>query len=468
VSDWRTLLDEFDRVEPSSAIPARALARAAELEPSAARQALPRWLRWTAAGALTTLVIVALAFAAHTRRDATPATPRQVDTGIFSKTHGWITLSGQQIIALNPADPTQTRVLSRAGVFPIAWSRDGSQLLVTGPRGFGVLHANGSWTRLDRERNASGGSFTPDGTHVIYAENGTIWSVPANGGKREAIARGGARGVYDMPGETGNQLSPDGRTLVYTPGWTTPQTMAIALINSDGSNQRPLVSYRRVLTAMGISNWRHSSISDLFALAWLGNSSQVVILAANKNNTRCALFAVNTNGSDLRRWGPRGLCPARAALSPDGSHLAFTANLHHRDGLLITDDTGHITQTILFPHRAAHPVLTWQPPVTVTVPKTRTVTSHYRRYRVLSGSAVPGFPPGATRYVGTGTQDVTLVMRRSGLLHWTDTFPSFEILASPRSVLVDSRGRGGYARIPKGHYSIRVIAPGGHWTLTTP
>jgi hypothetical protein len=106
--------------------------------------------------------------------------------------------------------------------------------------------------------------------------------------------------------------------------------------------------------------------------------------------------------------------------------------------------------------------------VTVTVPKTRTVTSHYRRYRVLSGSAVPGFPPGATRYVGTGTQDVTLVMRRSGLLHWTDTFPSFEILASPRSVLVDSRGRGGYARIPKGHYSIRVIAPGGHWTLTTP
>ena len=121
VSDWRTLLEEFDRVEPSSAIPAGALARAAELEPPAAPQAVPRWLRWTAAGALTTLVIVVLALAAHTRRDATPATPRHVDTGIFSMTQGWITLSGQQIIGLNPADPTQTRVLSQAGVFPIAW-----------------------------------------------------------------------------------------------------------------------------------------------------------------------------------------------------------------------------------------------------------------------------------------------------------------------------------------------------------
>ena len=436
MSDWRTLLEEFDRVEPSSAIPARALARAAVLEPPAARQALPRWLRWAAAGALTTLVIVALALAAHTRRDATPATPRHVDTGIFSKTHGWITLSGQQIIALNPENPAQTRVLSRSAGEPVAWSRDGSQLLIAGTRGFGVLHANGSWTRLDGG-SASGGSFTPDGSRVIYADNGTIWSVPANGGKREAIARGRIGQVYDMPGETGNQLSPDGRTLVYTPGWTTPQTMAIALMDSDGSNQRRLVSYHRVLTAMGISNWRHSSISDLFALAWLGNSSRVLILAANKDSTRCALFAVNTNGSDLRRWGPRGLCPARAALSPDGRHLAFTVLIHHRRGLLITDDTGHVTQTIQYPHNEAHPFLAWQP--TVTGPKTRTVTSHYR---VLSGSAVAGLRPGATKYVGTGTQGVTLVVPRSGLLYWTNTGHSFVILAPNREMYADSRGRG--------------------------
>ena len=106
---------------------------------------------------------------------------------------------------------------------------------------------------------------------MIYADNGTIWSVPANGGKREPITRGWVG--------TGAQLSPDGGTIVYRPGWTTPHTMAIALMNSDGSNQRRLVSYRRVVTAMGISNWRHSSISDLFALGWLGDSSRVLVMA---------------------------------------------------------------------------------------------------------------------------------------------------------------------------------------------
>ena len=463
MSDWRTLLEEFDRVEPSSAIPAGALARAAELGTAAARQAVPRWLRWAAAGALTTLVIVALALAAHTRRDATPATPRHVDTGIFSKTHGWITLSGQQIIALNPEDPEQTRVLSRSAGEPIAWSRDGSQLLIAGTRGFGVLHADGSWTRLDGG-STSGGSFTPDGSHVIYGDNGSIWIVPANGGKRVAIARGRIGGVYDMPGETGNQLSPDGRTLVYRPGWTTPQTIAIALMNSDGSNQRQLVAYPRVVKLMGYRDWRHSQINDISAVAWLRGGSQVLFIALNQSTTRCALFAVNTDGSDLRRWGPRGLCPARTALSPDGRHLAFTVLIHHRRGLLITNDTGHVTQTIQYPHNESHPFLAWQP--TVTVPKTRTFTSHYR---VLSGSAVAGLRPGATKYVGTGTQGVELVMPRSGLLHWTNTGHSFVILGPNKETYADSKGgRGGHVLVTQGRYAVRVIAPGGHWTLITP
>ena len=361
MSDWRTLLEEFDRVEPSSAIPVGALARAAELGPAAGRHVVPRWLRWVAAGTLAMLVIVALAFAAHDRRDATPAAPRHVDTGIFSNTHGWITLSGQQVIALNPENRKQARVLFRSPGEPIAWSRDGSQLLIAGTRGFGVLHANGSWTRLDGS-NASGGSFTPDGSRVIYADNGTIWSVPANGGKRVAIARGRVGKTYMMPYFTGGQLSPDGKTLVYRPGWTTPRTISIALMNSDGSNQRQLVSYPQVLKLMGYPDWRHSDINDISAVAWVGNGSEVLFIALNQSTTRCALFAVNTDGSHLRRWGPRGLCPARTAASPDGRHLAFTVLIHHRRGLLITNDTGHITQTIRYPPpNEAHPFLAWQP-----------------------------------------------------------------------------------------------------------
>jgi hypothetical protein len=345
-----------DFLAPLSTIePVRRPSRPSEPEPGPARH----YLRYAAIAVAAALLVAAIAVIAHPRKAEKPAKHR-TDTGIFSKTHGWITLGGLPIIALNPADPKQTRVLSRSPGDPIAWSRDGSQFLVTGPRGFGVLHADRSWTRLDRG-SASGGSFTPDGSHVIYAENGTIWSVPSNGGKREAIARGRIGQVYGMPGLTGDQLSPDGRTLVYTPEGMTPQTIAIALMNSDGSNQRQLVSIPRVVKLMGYPDWRHSGIDEMFAVAWLGNSSQVLFLAANKDSTRCALFAVNTDGSDLRRWGPRGLCPARAALSPDGSRLAFTVNIHHRDGLLITNDLGDVTQTILFPHNEAHPILAWQP-----------------------------------------------------------------------------------------------------------
>ena len=43
------------------------------------------------------------------------------------------------------------------------------------------------------------------------------------------------------------------------------------------------------------------------------------------------------------------------------AYLAFTVGIHHRDGLLITNDTGQVTQTILFPHNEAHPILAWQP-----------------------------------------------------------------------------------------------------------
>ena len=326
------------------------------------------YLRYAAIALAAALLVAAIAVIAHPRKAEKPAKHR-TDTGIFSKTHGWITLGGGYPIliagelptfALNPENPKQMRVLSPSAGWPIAWSRDGSQLLTTGPRGFGVLHANGSWTRLDRER-ASGGSFTPDGSHVIYSDNGTIWSVPSDGGKRHAIAHGGVGGVYDMPATTGDQLSPDGRTLVYTPGWTTPQTMAIALMSSNGNNQRRLVSYPRVVKFMGYRNWRHSNINDISALAWLGDGTGVVLIALDQSVTHCAVFAVNTDGSNLRRWGPPGFCPIRGTLSHDGQHLAFTGSVGRGSGVVITNNDGVVTQSIRFPHRESHQILAWQP-----------------------------------------------------------------------------------------------------------
>jgi Tol biopolymer transport system component len=347
-----------DFLAPLSAVePVRRPTQQRPPEPGLVR----RNLRYVAIAVAAALLVAAIALIAHPRKSEKP-TKHQTDTGIFSKTHGWITLGGQQIIALNPADPRQTRVLSGAQGDPLAWSRDGTQLLIARVHGLAVLHSDGHWSQLTPGTRVAAGSFTPDGSHVIYADSGSIWSVPSDGGQRHAIARGTGPPngtVYTFPGWTGNQLSPDGRTLVYTPGWTTPQTLAIALMDSDGSNQRPLVSFQQVVTSMGVPHWQLSGTGDFFALAWLGDSSRVLILAAG--DTRCAMFAVNADGSDLQRWGPRGRCPVRAAASPDGSHVALTVLIDHRRGMLITNDRGDITQTIRFPHNEAHPFPAWQP-----------------------------------------------------------------------------------------------------------
>jgi len=333
--------------------PVRRPSRPSEPEPGPARH----YLRYAAIAVAAALLVAAIAVIAHPRKAERPA-KHHVDAGIFAKTHGWITLGGQQIIALNPEHPKQTRVLFRSPGQPIAWSRDGSQLLIAGTRGFGVLHANGSWTRLEGG-NASGGSFTPDGSHVIYAESGSIWSAPADGGKRTAIARGQSGQVYDN--ETGDVLSPDGGTIVYRPGWTTPATIAIALMDSNGNNQRRLVSYPQVVKFMGYPNWRHSDINDISTLAWLGDGTGVVLIALDQHATRCAVFAVNTDGSNLRRWGPPGFCPIRGALSHDGRHLAFTGSVGRGSGVVITNNDGDVTQSIRFPRRQSHPTLAWQP-----------------------------------------------------------------------------------------------------------
>jgi hypothetical protein len=327
--------------------PVRRPSRPSEPEPGPARH----YLRYAAIAVAAALLVAAIAVIAHPRKAEKPA-KHHVDAGIFAKTHGWITLGGQQVIALNPANPTQTRMLSRSPGQPIAWSRDGSKLLVTGPRGFGVLHANGSWTRVGGG-SASGGSFTPDGSQVIYADNGTIWSVPSTGGKRKAITRGWVG--------TGAQLSPDGGSIVYRPGWTTPATIAIALMDSNGNNQRRLVSYPQVVKFMGYRNWRHSNINDISALAWLGDGTGVVLIALDQRATHCGVFAVNTDGSNLRRWGPPGFCPIRGALSRDGQHLAFTGSVGRGSGVVITNNHGDVTRSIRLPRSQSHPILAWQP-----------------------------------------------------------------------------------------------------------
>src|SRR5262245_58847756 len=98
------------------------------------------------------------------KRDAGPVPSSPVDLGIFAEVRGWIAFGrlGQYlpgIWALDPANPQAEPVLlDPHGGFPLAWSRDGSKLLLLIPRdpasGYQrpfelvVLNANGTETHI--------------------------------------------------------------------------------------------------------------------------------------------------------------------------------------------------------------------------------------------------------------------------------------------------------------------------------
>lgn len=134
-----------------------------------------------------------------------PANPRP--EGIFADVGGWIAYGDQRgIWAVDPTqsgDPADRVRLSSTPGTPRAWSPDGSKLLILRQSGdlLFVLNADGTETRLAEapaptlstagspgwDAWITGGSFSRDGTEVVYAvtgERSAIFVVDAEGGGR--------------------------------------------------------------------------------------------------------------------------------------------------------------------------------------------------------------------------------------------------------------------------------------------
>ncbi len=79
MSRWTELLECVERAEPSPVIPARALARAAELAERPARRRARRATMVVAAALGAVVLVVMLVIAAHSRRDVAPAAPVRPD-----------------------------------------------------------------------------------------------------------------------------------------------------------------------------------------------------------------------------------------------------------------------------------------------------------------------------------------------------------------------------------------------------
>ena len=248
----------------------------------------------------------------------------------FERARGWIVVGGTGIVAVDPSDPSDRVVLTRrpdAFDRPVAWSPDGSRLLFLRDSIGGsfegndlyVLHANGTVDRLTTGGGVLGGSFSPDGTKVVFARIpgfrepvDSLFVVSVEGGTPQQIETGGEEPASSYP-----VWSPDGQSVyffgVFRDG--ADDAPGLARTNADGTGDGFLVGDLILDEVEG----------GAAGLSWSPDGTRLVF-AGTSEAGHSAVYVVRADGAGLTELvGSDDQRYAWPTWSPDGSRIAFVA-----------------------------------------------------------------------------------------------------------------------------------------------
>lgn len=360
MSDIRTeIRDAFETEQgafpPSAALRAQIVAAVSAHARTAApvRQRGGRNLNWLMVAAAAVLAVALVAGLMAVRLSGlhpSPANPGPAPqrcvpgstdpSNRFARVHGCITYSdGTRIVAVDPYHPINRIVLGQTdGRLPIAWSRDGTRLLVMEQSFSGaaradvfVINADGSQVQLTQGNPLVWeGSFSPDGTRVVYVNftgsTGGVYVVDVRSLTRQLIAADSLSCSSFCSGQSSQYpvWSPDGSRIAYVDNRYDLARDEIWTMSFDGTNKRRLVD-------LGNCAGMTDGAGCTDGLTWSPDGSRLAF------HSPSGMYVMRADGSGLHRISSDGGQPT---WSPDGSRIAFT-----RSGELFTmaSDGGDVT-----------------------------------------------------------------------------------------------------------------------------